>query len=236
VRRRVAPERRERGKVNEGRPPSRQHGYGAVLALTLALAAFQVAAPDSDWARVVSMGLAAATLATAVWAARPRHSVVWLAAGATVVLSLVAPVLLLVRGDFPEGTAGLVNALLIAFAPAVIGAGLVRELRAEGAVTVRTLSGVLSIYLLLGMLFALLGSAAAAIGGGPYFAGDPTPERADFLYFSYVTQSTTGFGDLAPVTDVGRMLAVTEALLGQIYLVTVVAMIVANLRPRAVRR
>jgi hypothetical protein len=51
-----------------------------------------------------------------------------------------------------------------------------------------------------------------------------------------VTLSTTGFGDLSPVTDVGRMLAVVEALIGQIYLVTVVAMIVANLRPRAVGR
>ena len=86
------------------------------------------------------------------------------------------------------------------------------------------------------MVFALLGSAVAAIENGPYFSGDPDAERSDFLYFSYVTLSTTGYGDLSPVTDVGRMLAVIEALIGQIYLVTVVAMIVANLRPRAVRQ
>jgi Ion channel len=222
--------------VSERRAPSRQHGYGVVLLLVLGSAAFQVAAPDSDWARLVGIALGAATLVTAVWAARARHAVVRAAAGTTVVLALVALVVLVIEGDIPEPTAGLVNALFIAFAPAVIGAGLVRDIRAEGAVTLRTLSGVLAIYLLLGMLFALLGGAVAAIEDGPYFAGDPSAGRSDFLYFSYVTLSTTGFGDLSPVTDVGRMLAVVEALIGQIYLVTVVAMIVANLRPRAVGR
>jgi uncharacterized membrane protein len=112
----------------------------------------------------------------------------------------------------------------------------VRDVRAERAVTVRTLSGVLAIYLLVGMAFAQFGSAVSAIEDGPYFANDPDPTLSDFLYFSYVTLSTTGYGDLSPVTDVGRMLAVSEALIGQIYLVTVVAMIVANLRPRAVGR
>jgi Ion channel len=222
--------------VNERRALSRQHGYGVVLALVLGSVSFQVAAPDSDWARLASMGLGAATLVTAVWAARSQRKVAHAAAAVAVVLALVALVVLIVKGDFPEATAGLVNALLIAFAPAVIALGLVRDIRAEGRVTERTLSGVLAIYLLLGMFFALLGGAVAAIDDGPYFAGDPHSERSDFLYFSYVTLSTTGYGDLSPVTDVGRMLAVIEALIGQIYLVTVVAMIVANLRPRAARQ
>jgi Ion channel len=224
------------GRMSERRALSRQHGYGVVLTLVLASAAFQVAAPlDSDWAQLVSIGLGATTLVSAVWAARPRRWVAWAAAAVAVLLALFALLLLAVRGDVPEATAGLVNGLLIACAPAVIGTGMVRDIRARGAVTVRTLSGVLSIYLLLGMLFAVLGSAAAAIGEGPYFAEEPSPTRSDFLYFSYVTLSTTGFGDLSPVTDVGRMFAVAEALIGQIYLVTVVAMIVANLRPGAMR-
>jgi hypothetical protein len=222
--------------VNERRALSRQRGYGVVLALVLASASFQVAAPDSDWARLVGIGLGAATLVTAVWAARARRALARAAAAATVVLALVALVVLLGRGDVPEATAGLVNGLLVAFTPVVVGAGLMRDIRTEGAVTVRTLSGVLAIYLLIGMVFALLGSAVAAIDDTTYFADDPEPDRSDFLYFSYITLSTTGFGDLSPVTDVGRMLAMTEALIGQIYLVTVVALIVANLRPRAARR
>ncbi len=58
----------------------------------------------------------------------------------------------------------------------------------------------------------------------------------DRLYFSFTTMTTVGFGDLTAAGDAGRMLAITEALLGQLYLVSVVALIVANLgrtrRPR----
>jgi ion channel len=222
--------------VSDRRPLSRQHGYGLVLALVLASASFQVAAPEADWSRFVSIGLGAATLATAVWAARAQRRYVHVVAAATVAVALAALVVLVVTGDLSRAPAALVNAVLILFAPAVIGAGLVRDVRAEKAVTVRTLSGVLAIYLLLGMAFAQFGSAVSALEDGAYFANESDPSLSDFLYFSYVTLSTTGYGDLSPLTDVGRMLAVSEALIGQIYLVTVVAMIVANLRPRAVER
>jgi hypothetical protein len=222
--------------MSERRGLSRHHGYGVVLVLVLASAAFQVAAPlESDWARLVSIALGVATLVAAVWATRARQVIARVAAAAAVLLALIAVVVLVVKGNVPEATAALVNLLLVAFSPIVIGAGVVRDLRMEGAVTVRTLSGVLAIYLLLGMVFALLGVAVAAIDGDPYFAGVSDATRSDFLYFSYVTLSTTGYGDLSPINDVGRMLAVIEALIGQIYLVTVVALIVANLRPRHVR-
>ena len=97
----------------------------------------------------------------------------------------------------------------------------------------RTLSGVLAIYLLLGMFFSFLDGAVEAIGNDSFFVGITDPDRSDFLYFSYVTLSTVGYGDLVAATDVGRALAVSEALIGQIYLVTVVALIVSNLRPGA---
>ena len=59
--------------------------------------------------------------------------------------------------------------------------------------------------------------------------------RSDYLYFSYVTLTTTGFGDLTAESDLGRTFVVVEALFGQIYLVTIVALIVSNLRPGAAR-
>jgi hypothetical protein len=219
--------------VAERHALSRDRGFGAVLVLVLVSAAFQVAATDSDWSRLVSIALGAGTLVTAVWAARATHRVARVAAALALALALVAFVVLVVKGNFPQGTAAIVNGLLVAFAPLVIAAGLLRDMRAQGSVSVSTLSGVLAIYLLLGMFFSFLAGAAAALGDGPYFTAAPDPTPSDLLYFSYVTLSTTGYGDLSPVTDFGRMTAVVEALTGQIYLVTVVALIVANLRPRA---
>jgi voltage-gated potassium channel Kch len=58
---------------------------------------------------------------------------------------------------------------------------------------------------------------------------------SDFLYFSFATLTTVGYGDFVAQTSLGRSLAITEALIGQIYLVTVVAVIVSNLRPRSGR-
>jgi voltage-gated potassium channel Kch len=69
----------------------------------------------------------------------------------------------------------------------------------------------------------------ADLGGTDFFTTEHAG-RDDFLYFSYSTLTTVGYGDLVAATNLGRSLAITEALLGQIYLVTVVAVIIANLR------
>lgn len=209
------------------------YSFAVVLSLVLLSAALQVALPEAELSHLVTIVLGAATLSASAWAARAEHPLVRSAVVAATGLALVSVVVVTATGDVPRATVALVNGLLIAFAPAVIAIGLLRDVRAEGQVTVRTLSGVLAIYLLLGMFFSFLDGAVAGFGSGPFFAGDPDTARSDFLYFSYVTLSTVGYGDLVPVTDVGRMLAITESLIGQIYLVTVVALIVANLRPRA---
>jgi uncharacterized membrane protein len=71
------------------------------------------------------------------------------------------------------------------------------------------------------------------LGQGPFFANVDAPDGTDYLYFSFVTLTTVGYGDLVARGSLGRMLAVSEALLGQLYLVTVVALLVGNVgRPR----
>jgi hypothetical protein len=54
----------------------------------------------------------------------------------------------------------------------------------------------------------------------------------NFLYFSFVTITTVGYGDLTAGTSLGCSIAIAEALTGQIYLVTVVAAIVGVLGGR----
>ena len=56
---------------------------------------------------------------------------------------------------------------------------------------------------------------------------------ADRVYFSYVTLATLGYGDYTPAGKTARMMAVLEALSGQLYLVTIVALVVSRLRVKA---
>jgi Ion channel len=229
----------EAGGPAAGMPRRPGHGrrvqvreFGIVLLLVLASACFQVAAPEAGWARLVTVLFGAAILFAAVWAGRAERLLARVAAAAAALLAVLAALYFAVDGTVPALLGALVNGLLVAFAPVVIAAAIVRNVRETGAVELPTLSGVLAIYLLIGMFYSFLYAAIQAAGDGDFFAQVANPERSDFLYFSYITQSTTGYGDFTPAADLGRMLAVTEALFGQIYLVTIVALIVANLRPR----
>ena len=208
------------------------HGFGVVLVLVLVSASFQVAAPETDLSLLITILLGAAILTASVWAARAEGLVARAAVLVAVVLALGSTAVILFSDDVPRGAAAIVSGLLVAVAPAVVAGGVVRDMRLEGGVSVRTLSGVLAIYLLAGMFFSFLNSAVAELGDSAFFVAHADATRSDFLYFSYITLSTTGYGDYVPATDLGQMLSVTEALIGQIYLVTIVALIVANLRPR----
>lgn len=208
------------------------HRYGIVLVLVVVSFVIQIAAPNDDLTRLVVVWLQAMTLVSTIRIAQASRAVVRLGAALAAVIAVAAPIVWAVNGSIPNGTAAITTALLVGIAPAVIAAGLVREQRTTGAVTVEALSGVLSIYLLVGMFFAFLYAAVADLGNDQLFAEVADPDRADILYFSYTTLTTTGYGDFTAATDLGRTLAVTEALSGQIYLVTVVALIISNLRPR----
>ncbi len=90
--------------------------------------------------------------------------------------------------------------------------------------------GVLCVYLLLALLFASVHELLAAFTD-PYLNGAPDPPSAsDLLYFSVITITTVGYGDITPASESARAVAVTEALVGQLYLVSVVAAVVAGWR------
>ena len=206
--------------------------YALVLLLVVLSFVVQEAAPDTDATRLVATWLQAATLVAAVEAASASHRLVRLAALLAALAAVAATVAAVVGGSVKTHTIGLATALLVGVAPLALAAGLVRELRATMTVTVQTLSGVLAIYLLIGMFFSFAYSVIEAFSDRPFFAELSDPNRSDFLYFSYTTLTTTGYGDLTAALNFGRTLAVTEALIGGIYLVTIVALIVTNIGPR----
>jgi hypothetical protein len=121
---------------------------------------------------------------------------------------------------------------LIAIAPVAVARGVIRNRREQGPVTIQDVLGVLSVYLLLGMMWAFLYGALDRLGGGPFFADGGAATTSNCLYFSFSTLTTVGYGDLTARSEIGHTLAVSEALVGQIYLVTVVAVLVSNLGRR----
>jgi hypothetical protein len=66
-------------------------------------------------------------------------------------------------------------------------------------------------------------------GTGPFFAQDTDGTTAIRQYFSFVTLTTVGYGDYSPASNLGHTLSNAEALVGQLYLVTVVAVLVGRL-------
>jgi hypothetical protein len=201
--------------------------FGALLAMIVFTLAYGLAAPDDDWARLVAVTLQAATLIVAVVASRMHVWVIRLTAVASLLLVAGSFVAVVGTQEFGNDSSHLVLLLLVALAPPAIAVGLIRQARGEGGITIHTMFGVLCIYVLIGLLFASTYATIEEVFGSSFFAGGGDyPD--DFLYFSFVTLTTVGYGDLTAATDLGRSLAITEALIGQIYLVSVVALIVAN--------
>lgn len=80
----------------------------------------------------------------------------------------------------------------------------------------------ISIYLLIGIMWAGIYSVLEGISPGSF------SEASDLLYFSFVTLTTVGFGDVAPLSILCKRLAVFEAAMGSIYMAVIIAMIVGR--------
>jgi hypothetical protein len=211
---------------------SRGRRYGVVLALVVVSTVFQLLVSSANGPRFVVIAMQAATLVAAVHTARVRRVGVQLAAAVAALAVLASLVTWIVAGEIPYVFSAVVGMLLVAVAPPVLAAGMVHDLRATREVSVHILAGVLAIYLLIGMFFAFTYSVVDAVDASALFAGRPDSTSAERLYFSFVTLSTVGYGDFSPGSDGSRTLAVSEMLIGQIYLVTIVSLIVANLGRR----
>ena len=208
--------------------------FGSVLVLILVQLVFALAAPAEDWANFVSVLLQAAILWTGLVAARIPKGPRRVGAGLLVAVVLATAIVLLSPGiEVGETVPLLITAGLVLFTPVVIILGVIRSMRVEGRITLHTMYGVLSIYLLLGYAFALVFQTIAQLDAEAFFANNATESGANFLYFAFVTMTTVGYGDLAPASGLGRAFAIALALTGQVYLVTVVALIVSNLGSRS---
>ena len=208
--------------------------YGLLLASLVVLFFVQGTAPGGPWQEVLITALSASTLVLALQAGESSPQVAWLGMVAGMILVAMVAVLAL-TGTENASAARLASGLLVAVAPPAIAIGVLRGLRAHGHTTVQAVLGVLCLYLMIGMFCAFAYGTIDHLGGAPVFANDVTATTSHCLYFSFTTLTTVGYGDVLTRSDLGHTFAVTEALVGQIYLVTVVALLVSELGSRRTR-
>ena len=135
----------------------------------------------------------------------------------------------MVSSDALLGAAFVVDSLLLAAAAVTI----LRRVVPSAMVDFRTILGAISVFTLLGLLFGFLFIALGRLVAGDVFAGVSHAQARDYLFFSYTTLTTTGYGNLVPAGDIGQILSVFEMLTGQVFLVTLVAGLVSLWRPGA---
>ena len=117
--------------------------------------------------------------------------------------------------------------LLAAFF-AVTVARLFYFLNRASSVEEAHLATAVSVYLLLGMIWYSLYSAIEAVSPGAIsFGANRSNRQSELLYFSLVTLSTAGYGDIVPIHAEVRMLAVLESITGVFYIATTVAFLVS---------
>ncbi len=207
-----------------------EHRYGVVLGLTILAVLFSVLAPDTPVGRGIAVLLQSAMLLAVIATSRESHAA-RNTRTALAFLVLIALAVLVQQSAIPAwigaaGTAAAVAAVLV-----VLTRGIVRLIRDRG-VTLQAVAGALTTYLLIGLLFALVIRVLVGIAPHQYFeqVSSAAVTQSQEIYFSFTTLTTTGYGDLTPALSVGRALSVLEMLIGQIYLVTVIGLLVGNLR------
>jgi hypothetical protein len=110
---------------------------------------------------------------------------------------------------------------------------VVRRVLAKPTVTIQSIYGALSAYLIVGLMFAAGYAAIEHLGESAFFANGQPANTQTFQYFSFTTLTTLGYGDFTAALNGGRAVAVLEALTGQVFLATLVARLVAAYRTPA---
>lgn len=203
--------------------------YGLVLLLLMTSYFCAAVLGDYSWGRVVVVFVLAVATWLALRASQVERRPMRVAQALIPLLCVVAIASLLIGQDnVAHAVTGAISAVLVVVAPVAIIWHLTRRM----ALSAETFLGAVCVYLLIAQLFATLFSLTAIIAGQPFFVQTSKPTVIDYIYFSFVTMTTVGYGDYTSALNVGRMLAVMEAVFGQLYLITVVSLVVQNLGAR----
>jgi hypothetical protein len=201
--------------------------FGLVLILVLTTYVLASVLSNKGWGSVLLTLSTSAASIVALTSSHAQPKVVRRAVGVAGLAIALAAGSAIFGGRLCLNAASFLTILLLGVAMAAV---LQRVLTSD-AVSSRTILGAISVYTSLGILFTWAYGLIDRIEGGGFFGQAGQEKGSDFLFFSYTTLTTTGYGDLVPVGQVGRMISGFEMMLGQVFLVTLVAGLVSLWRP-----
>ena len=203
--------------------------YGIVFIFLIVDYVFLTVGWHGSVALVVSSIWLGLTVLLAFRTSQVPHRLMLVVRVAVVVLVAAAIGVAIGGGDGGRefGVIVLLGSALVLASPIAIGWRILHHTR----VTTQTVLGALCIYVLIGLIFANADYGVQLASGNSFFAQPGEHGPGDFAYFSYITMATVGYGDLTPATGLPRTFAVLEALLGQIFLVVLVARLVGMYTP-----
>lgn len=175
-------------------------------------------------ARVTAVSLTAIIL-VAVWSMEHYRFPFSLKVGLTLMFVMVEGGELLFE-NFHLGTVQLVSLVVFSLLTIIMAS---RQVLLTGAVDSNKIVGAICIYLLMGIAWAEAYLLVERLfpGSIPALSGENWRHHVeDALYFSYITLTTLGYGDISPVQPLARYLAYIQAVVGQFYLAIVVASLI----------
>jgi hypothetical protein len=202
-----------------------EDGYGVAFVLTIATIATLAVTGFSTGGGVLAVLLAGGTLLFSLRTSEASPRIIRVAQ-VVVVISVIGTALAVFLGD--EEQAGLANGLLGFLLAAIVPVVIINHILHSPTITYRLVVGALVVYLLLGLSYAYVFALIGLLQGEVFFVQTALPTSAQYIYFSFTTLATVGYGDFTASTSLGQLTAISEAIFGQLYLVSIVAILVAN--------
>jgi Ion channel len=204
--------------------------YGLVL-LMIVVTYLLATTLSRQWAVTVLLIVQIATVGLALRTSQAPRGFRLVATGLFVLAAVAAVANLVAQGGSTLPYVFTAASVLYVVAPFWI----VRHIAYRREVDQETMLGALAAYLFIGMAFAFVYRFLGAVQASAFFGAEGDGTLSQDLFFSFVTLTTTGYGNLVPAGNPGQSLAVLEALMGQLFLVTAVGKLVSAWRPRGWR-
>jgi hypothetical protein len=148
----------------------------------------------------------------------------WLIAGITLALIAIGGTLTSALSSVPRGEMITVGALLVFCAMALVFS--FRHLIAPGRVDANRITGAVSVYLLAGVMLSLINLILYLAVPGSFRGIQPGGDTSELVYYTFVTMTTLGYGDITPAGPLAQALAYLTAIAGQFYIAILVALLV----------